>query len=108
MRACRLVVDTGLHSKGWSREEAVQFMLEHCAASEGEIRSEVDRYITWPGQALGYKIGDIKIRQLRAKCESALGDTFDVREFHELVLKSAGPLRTLEAQVDKFIREKKL
>ena len=83
-RACRLVVDTGMHALGWSREEAVQYMLDHTAASKENIVGEVDRYVTWPGQAVGYKIGQMKILELRRKAEDALGDKFDIKEFHEV------------------------
>ncbi|XP_059084330.1 uncharacterized protein LOC131881468 isoform X2 [Tigriopus californicus] len=102
-RACRLVVDTGLHAFGWTRQQAIDFMMEHSASSVGHTEAEIDRYITWPGQALGYKIGEIKIKQLRKKAEQALGAKFDLKEFHEVTLKSAGPLEVLEEQVDKFI-----
>lgn len=102
-RACRLVVDTGLHAFGWTRQRAIDFMMEHSASSVGHTEAEIDRYITWPGQALGYKIGEIKIKQLRKKAEEALGAKFDIKEFHEVTLKSAGPLEVLEEQVNKFI-----
>ena len=102
-RACRLVVDTGMHALNWSREEAVQYMLAHTAASEDNIRGEIDRYITWPGQATGYKIGQIKIKGLRTLAETELGDQFDLKAFHEVVLESAGPLNILEEQINQFI-----
>ena len=102
-RACRLVVDTGMHALGWSTEEAVQYMTEHSAASKENIVGEVDRYVTWPGQAVGYKVGQMKIIQLRKKAEKALGDKFDIKDFHAVVLKSAGPLYILEKQVDLWI-----
>lgn len=85
-RACRLVVDTGIHALGWSREQAVAFMKAHTALSLHEIGTETDRYIAWPGQALAYKMGEITIRQLRREAEAALGADFDIREFHEVVL----------------------
>ncbi|TNF72354.1 MAG: DUF885 domain-containing protein [Bacteroidetes bacterium] len=85
-RACRLVVDTGIHALGWSREEAVRFMEQHTALSLHEINTETDRYIAWPGQALSYKMGEITIRELRAEAEEALGAGFDIREFHEVIL----------------------
>ena len=123
-RACRLVVDTGMHALGWSREEAVQYMLDHTAASKENIVGEVDRYVTWPGQAVGYKIGQMKILELRRKAEDALGNKFDIKEFHEVrivlgfedieeldkpnisqvVLKAAGPLDLLERKVDEHIK----
>lgn len=105
-RACRLVVDVGLHKKKWTREQAVQYLLEHSANSETDTRSEVDRYISWPGQALAYKIGEMKIKQLRKKAEQALGEKFDVRAFHDKVLESgAVPLSLLEKRIDAWIRE---
>lgn len=105
-RACRLVVDTGMHAKGWSRQRAIDFMAEHTALPRPEIVTEVDRYISWPGQALGYKMGEIKIRDLRSKAEAALGDRFDVRAFHDVVLGS-GPvtLPILETNVQHWIKE---
>lgn len=106
-RACRLVVDTGMHALGWTREEAVQYMLAHTAASPENIRGEVDRYVTWPGQATGYKIGQLKIRELRTKAETTLGAKFNIKDFHEVVLESAGPLYILEEQVNKYIQENK-
>ncbi|NNU15822.1 DUF885 domain-containing protein [Parvularcula sp. ZS-1/3] len=107
-RACRLVVDTGMHSKGWTRQEAIDFMLENTGLSEVNIIREVDRYITWPGQALAYKIGELKIRQLRAKAEEQLGDDFDVRLFHDAVLgHGAVPLSVLEEVIDAWIEEHK-
>ncbi|MEO1657961.1 MAG: DUF885 domain-containing protein [Pseudomonadota bacterium] len=105
-RACRLVVDTGMHSKGWTRQQAINFMLENTGLSENNITREVDRYITWPGQALAYKIGELKIRELRAKAEETLGNDFDVRLFHDMVLSNGAiPLSVLESQVDTFIEE---
>ena len=85
-RACRLVVDTGIHALGWSREQAVRFMEEHTALSLHEINTETDRYIAWPGQALSYKMGEITIRELRRQAEASLGSKFDIREFHEVIL----------------------
>lgn len=106
-RACRLVVDTGLHALGWEREQAVQFMLEHSALTEHNIRAEVDRYIAWPAQALSYKMGELKIRELRARSEERLGRDFDIREFHDVVLRSgAVPLDLLEQIVDTWLAEK--
>lgn len=103
-RACRLVADTGLHWYGWSREEAEACFRDNSALAELNIQIEVTRYIGWPGQALGYKIGEITIRQLRAEAETALGDAFDLRAFHDLVLaEGALPLSLLEARVGNWI-----
>ena len=103
-RAARLVVDTGLHAKGWSRDEARAYLLAHTALSGLEVASEVDRYISWPGQALSYKIGELKIRELRARAETSLGATFDLRAFHDAVLALGSvPLGLLEAEIDAWI-----
>jgi uncharacterized protein (DUF885 family) len=103
-RACRLVVDTGLHAKGWTREEAQAFMAANTALSRHEITTEVDRYISWPAQALAYKMGELRIRELRARAEEALGQGFDVRAFHDAVLaQGAVPLEVLEEQVEAFV-----
>lgn len=103
-RACRLVVDTGLHHKGWSREQAIAYMSDNTVLSDKNIEVEVDRYIGWPGQALGYKIGELKILELRHRAESALGDRFDIRKFHDLVLGEGPlPLDLLEQRVDAWI-----
>ena len=85
-RAIRLVVDTGMHSKGWSREKAIKFMEQNTALSKHNVRTEIDRYIAWPGQALSYKMGEIKIVELRKKAEKALGQSFDIRAFHDEIL----------------------
>jgi uncharacterized protein (DUF885 family) len=107
-RACRLVVDTGMHAKGWSKAQAIAFMTDNSALSAANIEAEVNRYISWPGQALGYKIGEIKIRELRARAEKALGTKFDVRRFHDAVLlQGAVPLEVLERQIDDWIAEEK-
>lgn len=103
-RACRLVVDTGLHWKGWTREEAENCFLENSALAPHNIKTEVQRYISWPGQALAYKIGELKILELRSKVRSELGDDFDIRRFHDAVLSNGGlPLDVLEKQIDQFI-----
>jgi uncharacterized protein (DUF885 family) len=103
-RAIRLVVDTGLHSKGWSEEEAVQYFLANSAVTEGQARSEIRRYMVLPGQATSYKIGMLKIQALRRKAEAALGDAFDIRAFHDTVLGGGAlPLTVLESRVDRWI-----
>jgi len=103
-RAIRLVVDTGLHSKGWSEEEAVQYFLANSAVTEGQARSEIRRYMVLPGQATSYKIGMLKIQELRRKAEAALGDAFDIRAFHDTVLGGGAlPLTVLESRVDRWI-----
>jgi uncharacterized protein (DUF885 family) len=107
-RACRLVVDTGLHAKGWSKAQAIAFMRDNSALTDANIEAEVNRYISWPGQALGYKIGELKIRELRGKAEKTLGPKFDLRGFHDAVLsQGAVPLDVLERQVDSWIASKK-
>jgi len=105
-RACRLVVDTGMHALGWSRDEAVDFMTENTALSHHEIDTEINRYIATPGQALAYKMGELKIRELRAEAEEQLGGKFDVRKFHDAVLLGGSvPLPVLERQVQAYIEE---
>ncbi|MEA3011181.1 MAG: hypothetical protein QOJ91_2873 [Sphingomonadales bacterium] len=107
-RAARLVVDTGIHSKGWDKAKAVAFMRENTALTDANIDAEVNRYISWPGQALGYKIGELRIRALRTKAEKALGTKFDLRRFHDAVLlQGSVPLDVLEAQVDEWIEAEK-
>src|SRR3546814_3416942 len=85
-RACRLVIDTGIHHMGWTRDQALAYLRERTALSEHEVTTEVDRYISWPAQALSYKLGELKILQLREEAEQALGTRFDVRKFHDVVL----------------------
>ena len=105
-RACRLVVDTGLHAKGWDKARAVAFMRDNSALSAANIDAEVNRYISWPGQALGYKLGEIRIRALREKAEQTLGEKFDLRRFHDAVLaQGAVPLTVLESQIDLWIKD---
>jgi uncharacterized protein (DUF885 family) len=104
-RACRLVVDTGLHSKGWTRQQALDYLASHTALSIHEVTTETDRYISWPGQALAYKMGELKIRELRQRAEKAFGTRFDVRAFHDAVLSNGTvTLPVLEERVDRFIR----
>jgi len=105
-RAARLVVDTGMHMFGWTREETMAFMQENSALSLHNIKTETDRYISWPGQALSYKIGELTIKRLRKKAEDKLGADFDIREFHFQILKNgAVPLDFLEQQIDAYIKE---
>ena len=103
-RACRLIVDTGMHKFGWSRQQAVDFMLANTAASATEVNQEIDRYITWPAQALSYKIGELKIRELRARAEAELGSSFDIRRFHDIVVGNGSlPIKVLEKTVGDWI-----
>ena len=103
-RAARLVVDTGIHAKGWSRQRAVDYMRANTALGEADIQAEVDRYIAWPGQALAYKVGQLKILALRRKAERALGPRFDVREFHEQIVGSGPlPLTVLETKIQRWL-----
>jgi uncharacterized protein (DUF885 family) len=107
-RACRLVVDTGMHAFGWSRQQAIDFMKENTAKTENDIIVEVDRYIVWPGQALAYKMGELKIKELRAKARRELGARFDVRRFHNAVLDDGPlPLDLLESRMNEWIAEQK-
>lgn len=103
-RACRLVVDTGIHAKGWTREQVVDYMLANTALSEHEVNTETDRYIAWPGQAISYKMGEIKIREMRKKAERELGSKFDIREFHEVILEQGTvTLPILERRINDYI-----
>jgi uncharacterized protein (DUF885 family) len=103
-RACRLVVDTGIHAMGWSREQVMDYLAQNTALSLLEVRTETDRYISWPGQALAYKMGELKIKALRAEAERELGPRFDVREFHDAVLLNGSvPLPVLERQIEDYI-----
>ena len=105
-RAARLVIDTGIHHYGWSREQAVDYLSSHTALSDREVGTEIDRYISWPGQALAYKLGEMTIRRVRAKAEEELGERFDIRKFHDVVLSLGSvPLPALEARIDAFIAD---
>jgi len=107
LRACRLVVDSGMHAFGWTREQSVQFMLDNTPLSELDIRAEVDRYVAWPGQALAYKSGELVFKQLRDDATAALGEKFDLREFHQALLNNGAlPLSLVSEQIDKYILEK--
>jgi len=107
-RASRLVVDTGIHAKGWTKSQAVDFMKDNTTLTDANIDAEVNRYISNPGQALAYKLGELKIRELRARAEKELGDKFDLRRFHDAVLgQGAVPLDALEAQIDAWIVSEK-
>jgi uncharacterized protein (DUF885 family) len=104
-RACRLVVDTGMHAMGWTRQQALDFLTANTALSTHEIRTEIDRYISWPGQALAYKVGELKILELREKAKRELGDRFDIRTFHDAVLENGGvTLSVLEERIEDYIR----
>ena len=103
-RACRLVIDTGIHTKNWTREQAVEYMSSNSALSIHNVNTEIDRYISWPGQALSYKIGELEIRKLREKAESKLGTNFDIREFHEVILEQGTvTLAILEQRINQYI-----
>lgn len=103
-RACRLVIDTGIHSQHWTRQQAIDYLMNNTALSAANARAEIDRYISWPGQALSYKLGELKIWELRRRAEAALGDTFDLPAFHDTVLGHGElPLSMLDAEIDRFI-----
>jgi uncharacterized protein (DUF885 family) len=105
-RAARLVVDTGIHTMGWSREQAQKYLHDNTALADHEIETEVDRYIAWPGQALSYYLGEKTILDVRAKAEKALGPKFNIRAFHDTVLQLGSvPMPVLQARIDRFIAE---
>jgi len=107
-RACRLVVDTGMHAKGWTRQQAIDFMVKNTSLARIDIEAEVDRYISWPGQALAYKIGELRISQLRRTAEQALGKRFDLRGFHDALLAGgAMPIDMLETRMQAWITSQK-
>jgi uncharacterized protein (DUF885 family) len=107
-RAVRLVVDTGIHYKGWTRQQAIDFFKDNAAKTEHDIVNEIDRYIVMPGQALAYKIGQLKILSLRSSAEAALGDDFDVRDFHDALLGAGAlPLDILQQRMDNWIAEQR-
>jgi len=108
LRACRLVIDTGLHSKGWTREESIRYLMDNAGSNEPYAIAEVDRYVVWSGQALGYKIGQLKFRELRERARQQLGAQFDVKEFHDVALRNGPlPMTVLEREVDAWLAEKK-
>jgi uncharacterized protein (DUF885 family) len=107
-RAIRLVVDAGMHTQGWTREQAISYSLDHEARTEQSIVSEIERYMAIPGQALSYKIGQLKILELRAKAEKELGDKFNLSQFHSQVLDSGSiPLHVLEGKINRWIESLK-
>ena len=104
LRAMRLVVDTGLHSKGWTRDQSIQYMLDHSAMGKTDATAEVERYIAIPSQALAYKVGQLTISRLRAKAEKALGAKFDIKGFHAQVLMTGAlPMAVLEKKIDDWV-----
>tara|TARA_B100000809_G_scaffold229108_1_gene242532 strand:+ start:3278 stop:5044 length:1767 start_codon:yes stop_codon:yes gene_type:complete len=107
-RACRLVIDTGIHAQGWTRQRALDYLSDNTSLSAANVRAEVDRYISWPGQALAYKLGEMKISELRQRAEEELGDAFDIRSFHDVLLGQGSlPLDLLETVVEAYIAESK-
>ena len=104
LRAMRLVVDTGLHAKGWSREKAITFMLDNSSMAESDVTAEVERYIGWPGQAVSYKVGQFKIQELRDYSEQKLGDKFDIKAFHtQILIDGALPMPILEKKIKSWV-----
>jgi uncharacterized protein (DUF885 family) len=107
-RAIRLVVDTGMHSMGWSRQQAIDYFMANASKTEHDVTVEVDRYIVWPGQALAYKIGELKLKELRAYATKELGEKFDVRQFHDQVLDNGAlPLDILETRIKEWVAKRK-
>ena len=107
-RACRLVIDTGIHAQGWTRQQALDYLSDNTSLSAANVRAEVDRYISWPGQALAYKLGEMKILELRQRVEADLGEAFDIRSFHDAVLgQGALPLDILDTVIEGYIAETK-
>ena len=107
-RACRLVIDTGIHSMGWTRQQSIDYLASHAALPLQEVQTEVDRYISWPGQALAYKLGELKIKELRAYAQKELGPRFDLRSFHDQLLGHGQlPLALLEKSVKAWVAEEK-
>jgi len=103
-RALRLVVDTGMHARGWSREQAIQYLMDKEGSKEDQARRAIERYMAWPGQALAYKVGELKILELRERARARLGERFDIRAFHTQVLgEGSMPLRMLESKIDAWI-----
>jgi uncharacterized protein (DUF885 family) len=101
-------VDTGIHVKHWTREQAIRYFMDNCPKQELDITNEIDRYIAWPGQSLAYKTGELKIKELRARARNELGENFDLKAFHDMILGSGPlPLDILERNVDRWIAEKK-
>ena len=107
-RAVRLVVDTGIHAFGWSRQKAIDYLADHTALPQSAVEDQIDRYISWPGQALSYKMGELKIRELRAKAEKELGAKFDIRSFHDTVIGQGSlPMEVLEDVINDWIEKQK-
>ena len=106
-RACRLVVDTGMHARNWSRSQAIAFMLENTALAENNIVNEIDRYITWPAQAVAYKVGQLEILRLREEAKGRLGYRFDIRDFHDSLLNNGAiPLEVLRQVMERYIADR--